>query len=1157
MFSSITHRVTLLIVLHLVCMNLIAADYYWVGNSGNWHDPTNWATTSGGSLFHDQPPGENDDVYFDENSFSGIGVDTVLIPGQTSAVVRALDMSAVNVPHCIRFEYWSVLEFHREFELNPLIDFAIPENGFARIHFMGNAGSLAFESYGQLDKITFKTLGTGSLVPTDDTLRFKNLNTATGAVIYRDKRLEVGTNINANSNTLYVEGTEIIYGLEGRDTSIVATFNVGLGNLTGIDEETSIFGAASYSTFAVHTPFPTDSISLGDVYIDGACVHLGTGWSLRTRIRKLEIRGAAFLPAHGFIDTLILNPGNQYVIDPGLNPNPPSLNVRKIITRSNCEQPIYLNYRSYRLPLGLTNAADGILHLSSPNDQVLNDIIIEGINFRHEVDVPAYAGRWHVENGSILNSEGWDSYTPAPTRTLYRLSGSSEWYDPDYWSLSSGGAGGECVPGPTDLVVFDANSFSSSGDSLTTYKLQRFQVGDLDTAFFPLPLFCGEIDWRADALPATFVHPDLRVYGSATMQPSIDYQIKKTAFLGQGNHYLRSNGMVYRDVDIYAPDGHYFLEDSLLSQPLRWLTIDEANFSTQGHPIRFGAITGYSENPNYVFDLSNSDIHLTGRWRFANATDDLLYYKGCGNCFYTGLNLTNTTFTGYRSDAAIMLPNRPLECNIVFPDSTIRADILQMQYGEFQASPEINRIALAGNGLIRGNFFVDSLEYAPGRAYLHRAPRRVVVEEYFDARGTFCHPIHLGRWGNAVAPPKLALLPTATVLADYLEVDEVIGVDDTPIYLGPNSRMATPDQTPQGIAFAYQPGRRPFSLSPGFLGGDTILCTSDPPLALEPDEWYAPPSLDYAYRWYDGLTDTLRSITEPGTYDLALTFQDRAGHFCTMNDTIGVRIASDEPTDWFPPYEILDPVCAGDSNGLVTVFLPDSLDEYSLSGRQPDSGISGFAELPAGEFVLSVTGPLGCPVRDTFTLLAPPPLFTDLPSGLTRRAPEPLPITVNAGGGVSPYTFRWSANTPDSTTAGLSCPNCPSPVLTPPSTTRYGLRVTDAAGCVLDQSTLVAVTYDYGVYAPGAFSPNFDGNNDRLSIFGPDNGFTVEDYTVYNRWGQRIYALPSLPPNDPAAGWDGTIEGRPAPVGVYVLTYRLRWPDGTTVRQSRDVTLVR
>lgn len=54
------------------CSSLQAANYYWVGGSGSWSDAQNhWATSSGGTNFHSSLPTFLDDVFFDENSFTG------------------------------------------------------------------------------------------------------------------------------------------------------------------------------------------------------------------------------------------------------------------------------------------------------------------------------------------------------------------------------------------------------------------------------------------------------------------------------------------------------------------------------------------------------------------------------------------------------------------------------------------------------------------------------------------------------------------------------------------------------------------------------------------------------------------------------------------------------------------------------------------------------------------------------------------------------------------------------------------------------------------------------------------------------------------------------------------------------------------------------
>ena len=46
-----------------------AADFYWVGGTGNWNDfATHWATTSGGAIFHANAPTATDNVFFDVSS---------------------------------------------------------------------------------------------------------------------------------------------------------------------------------------------------------------------------------------------------------------------------------------------------------------------------------------------------------------------------------------------------------------------------------------------------------------------------------------------------------------------------------------------------------------------------------------------------------------------------------------------------------------------------------------------------------------------------------------------------------------------------------------------------------------------------------------------------------------------------------------------------------------------------------------------------------------------------------------------------------------------------------------------------------------------------------------------------------------------------------
>jgi gliding motility-associated-like protein len=71
-------------------------------------------------------------------------------------------------------------------------------------------------------------------------------------------------------------------------------------------------------------------------------------------------------------------------------------------------------------------------------------------------------------------------------------------------------------------------------------------------------------------------------------------------------------------------------------------------------------------------------------------------------------------------------------------------------------------------------------------------------------------------------------------------------------------------------------------------------------------------------------------------------------------------------------------------------------------------------------------------------------------------------------------------------------------------------------------------------YLPNAFSPNDDGENDRLLLF--SNCRVVEFLLrVYDRWGGIIYES-----TDQEVGWNGQAHGKPVDEGVYVVTLQYK-----------------
>mgnify|MGYP001112539649 CR=1 FL=1 len=108
-------------------------------------------------------------------------------------------------------------------------------------------------------------------------------------------------------------------------------------------------------------------------------------------------------------------------------------------------------------------------------------------------------------------------------------------------------------------------------------------------------------------------------------------------------------------------------------------------------------------------------------------------------------------------------------------------------------------------------------------------------------------------------------------------------------------------------------------------------------------------------------------------------------------------------------------------------------------------------------------------------------------------------------------------------------------------------------GCVVIDSIEVQDVCTVKFFVPTAFSPNGDGVNDKLVIFG--EGFFNLDFRVFNRWGEVIYFSKS----QEVEGWDGTAHGVEAPNGTYV--WRAIFEDvknpGTLIKRWGRINIVR
>ena len=140
----------------------------------------------------------------------------------------------------------------------------------------------------------------------------------------------------------------------------------------------------------------------------------------------------------------------------------------------------------------------------------------------------------------------------------------------------------------------------------------------------------------------------------------------------------------------------------------------------------------------------------------------------------------------------------------------------------------------------------------------------------------------------------------------------------------------------------------------------------------------------------------------------------------------------------------------------------------------------------------------------------------------------------------------------------ISCDTCLNTYLKPFIPTKYFLEVQTKAGCYYKADIIVTVNRDVKYFVPNIFSPNGDGVNDWVEIsLGPDI-VSMQEFSLFDRWGEQIYKLNNVT-NDgiPIKSWDGLFKGSKVNSGVFVYMMKLVLVDGTIEFVTGELTLVK
>lgn len=282
----------------------------------------------------------------------------------------------------------------------------------------------------------------------------------------------------------------------------------------------------------------------------------------------------------------------------------------------------------------------------------------------------------------------------------------------------------------------------------------------------------------------------------------------------------------------------------------------------------------------------------------------------------------------------------------------------------------------------------------------------------------------------------------------------------------------------------------------------------------------------------NGVTDI--TLTRPSAIDAYITSNINAD--CSTNTITQTNYVF--VTGGTPPYEFtwsggeacnpINPQCMETTvSGTYTVYIHD---QESLANGCPPIEVDVVVDLPEiGDPAFSYNSPNStlCNVLS----LNEPITFNNESTG------DIVNITWDFGDGSFNVVGDYN----------------PTHIYTAIGTYQVELTVEYPFGCTEIYTEILEITKGYDIVLPNAFTPNGDGVNDTIR---PVTLCMAEiQMSIYDTWGSLLYV--EVGEDDTLIGWDGTIKGRPAENGNYIIVVEATTYRGETIELNGPITLIK
>lgn len=270
---------------------------------------------------------------------------------------------------------------------------------------------------------------------------------------------------------------------------------------------------------------------------------------------------------------------------------------------------------------------------------------------------------------------------------------------------------------------------------------------------------------------------------------------------------------------------------------------------------------------------------------------------------------------------------------------------------------------------------------------------------------------------------------------------------------------------------------------------------------------------DAGYLWSDGTITSSNTVSSSGLYTVI-----KGDEGCAFIDSFTVTIISTTSS------KTLVQDCYNTSTTLTSRVSEDG---YKWSNGSTDSVITVSESKDYTVLIVSS----GCETLDSFEVYVDEPLRSismGEDSVVVLCEGEPKVLTLD-----QPNTsYEWDDGATSSTRtvvgAGL-----------------YWVKGTNECGTSRDSIRIEEEECPCALYFPEAFSPNGDGDND-LFKGETECEFKLYEMRIFDRWGRELYSTDSYDKE----GWDGTYEGKPVAMGMYVYELKYQYEFGLRTQKN-------